>query len=132
MRRKPLALTGVAVLTAALLTVNAWPAAWAAETTGTLGGHLNTAGGVPAVNVRVTVFDDQERNWLAEGYTDTSGAFVIPDLPAGNVKVNYERSSSSGPSGRPSTSTPPCSGSRPARPPRSTTRCCRPARLSAA
>lgn len=89
MRTSALARFGLAALTALLVITGAAPAAHAALATGTVAGHLTTASGDRAVGAGVAIFDDQEQNQLATGYTDDNGYFRVDDVRVGKVKVQF-------------------------------------------
>jgi 5-hydroxyisourate hydrolase-like protein (transthyretin family) len=97
MSRTPLARIALAALAAVLSAGTlaapalAAPAA-AAVTSGTIQGTYTTDAGAPVVGASVYVYTADDQDWVADTTTDDNGAFTLPDVAAGDVKVQFAAS----------------------------------------
>jgi hypothetical protein len=87
---RTLARIGIAAL-AAVLAAGAFavPASAAAEQ-GTIQGTFGSDSGAPIVGASVAVYTAVDFDYIAETTTDEAGAYTVPDVPAGSVKVLFE------------------------------------------
>jgi hypothetical protein len=80
---------GLAALAAAVAVTIPTGIAHADGSIGSISGHFTSSTGDPIANGYVSALDPDSWNWIGGAQTDDSGAYSIPDLPAGDYLVQF-------------------------------------------
>ncbi len=89
MSRRALARLGLATVAVVLGTIGLTAPAHAADEYGGIAGRLTTADGAPLADAGVTAWTAEDWSQLAQTSTGPDGAFELPHLPPGGVKLEF-------------------------------------------